>query len=179
MEDFEASLLALDSSGHSVATFVSDDEETKSTSDQVLAMMISSFSSDCGDEEEEMSADQFASISSESPRVIRNGSTKSPVCVSSFVDKIVKNDFWEDDDFGNKSILNNIDDETMDFVDPDKLEEAISKLCDPILEKKSQQGTPLFLFALIPASHIYDALADVNFFSRIYETRRPQGTTRT
>jgi hypothetical protein len=78
---------------------------------------------------------------------VRKGSNGSPVCVSSFFDDAMGNSvnrsFNSELDVVNRIIVytdHAEDDESMEFVDPDKLEKAISELCDPILMREGKQG---------------------------------------
>jgi hypothetical protein len=73
----------------------------------------------------------------------RKGSNGSPVCVSAYFDDAIgysTSSFDSEMDVVNDNTVVETDvvdvDEIMEFVDPDKLEKAISELCDPILKQE-------------------------------------------
>jgi hypothetical protein len=73
----------------------------------------------------------------------RKGSNGSPVCVSAYFDDAIgysTSSFDSEVDVVNDNTVVETDvvdvDEIMEFVDPDKLEKAISELCDPILKQE-------------------------------------------
>jgi hypothetical protein len=77
----------------------------------------------------------------------RKGPTRSPVCVSSHFDDVLGNSSTRS--FDTDVVVNNNivvgrdldeDDESIEFVEPDKLEKAISELCDPILKQGRKAG---------------------------------------
>jgi hypothetical protein len=89
------------------------------------------------DEELQMKMDSFG----------RKGPTRSPVCVSSYFDYVLGNSASRS--FDTDVVVNNNivvgrdldeDDESIEFVEPDKLEKAISELCDPILKQGRKSG---------------------------------------
>jgi hypothetical protein len=66
----------------------------------------------------------------------RKGSNGSPVCVSDYFDDAIG---YSTSSFDSEMDVV-VNDESMEFVDPDKLEKAISELCDPIL-KQERKGS--------------------------------------
>lgn len=94
---------------------------------------------------EEVAADDEADLHIRRTSLVRNGSNGSPVCVTSFFDHFMGISAIG----GNVEVSDDIyighppsDEESIGFVDPDMLEEAISKLCDSVSTKpeKKKQG---------------------------------------
>jgi hypothetical protein len=130
-------------------------EDLLSESLMPITMAIASFASHVALDDKELCPDDdsfltvsgleselFNDPSSESARP-RKGSTESPVCVSSFCDQSVTDDDHKVCDLFDFDVIEDLD--ILEISDPDKLNEAICELCDPILQMELERGESIIV----------------------------------